>query len=216
MTRPTSTTIGRLVMRPRHRSALLPAMLVGVGVSLTGCGSSGLLPAEDATRLQDALTEAEQAYDTGRCQDAAAAVADGRERISGLPGSTDTELVRSLERGFRNLRSRISSTCEATPTTTEEAPTTTQEEVPTTEVAPPPTTEEAPPSTEEAPPPTQEAPPTTPDDGGGSSGSGSGTDQGPSGGGPDVPDAVDGAGRTARGQLREAARELRRQARGGG
>ena len=157
-----------------------PAILAGVlgcaAAVLVACGGSGegLLPAERAGGLQDALVSVQSACAAGEPARAASAAQAFADRVAELSSrEVDSRLIANLEEGAAELRALAATTCEPAVATTPTTPTTpTVPTTPTTTTTTPTTT--APTTTE--PPPTT---PTTPN-GGGTTGEG----EGPPGGVP--------------------------------
>jgi hypothetical protein len=108
---------------------LLAAPLLGAAAAyLVACGGNdNLIPASDASRVQNALNEVQADYRAGRCQDAEAAVAKAKGALLNLPGSVDSRLRARLEAGVANLGKRVPASCGQSQTQTQETQTQTQE-----------------------------------------------------------------------------------------
>jgi hypothetical protein len=103
------------------RMRLLPqlaALLLGAAAAyLVACGGNdNLIPASDASRVQNALNEVERDFRAGRCQDAEAAVAKARGALLNLPSSVDSRLRERLKAGVDNLAKEVPATCGQTQT----------------------------------------------------------------------------------------------------
>ena len=99
-------------MRMRLLPLLAAFLLGGAAAYLVACGGDdNLIPASDASRVQNALNEVEADYRAGRCQDAEAAVAKAKGALLNLPGSVDARLRDRLEAGVANLGKRIPASC---------------------------------------------------------------------------------------------------------
>jgi hypothetical protein len=105
--------------------SLLAAPLLGASAAyLVACGGNdNLIPASDASRVQNALNEVQADYRAGRCQDAEAAVAKAKGALLNLPGSVDSRLRDRLEAGVANLGRRVPASCGQTQTQTQETQT---------------------------------------------------------------------------------------------
>jgi hypothetical protein len=108
---------------------LLAAPLLGAAAAyLVACGGNdNLIPASDASRVQNALNEVEADYRAGKCQDAEAAVAKAKGALLNLPGSVDARLRDRLEAGVANLGKQVPASCGQSQTQTQETQTQTQE-----------------------------------------------------------------------------------------
>jgi hypothetical protein len=110
---------------------LLPqvaALLLGVATAfLVACGNDNLIPASDASRVQNALNEVEADYRAGKCQAAEQAVARAKGALLNLPDSVDSRLRDRLSSGLAKLGEQVPATCGQTQTQTQETQTQTQE-----------------------------------------------------------------------------------------
>jgi hypothetical protein len=108
---------------------LLAAPLLGAAAAyLVACGGNdNLIPASDASRVQNALNEVQADYRAGKCQDAEAAVAKAKGALLNLPGSVDARLRDRLEAGVANLGKQVPASCGQSQTQTEQTQTQTQE-----------------------------------------------------------------------------------------
>jgi hypothetical protein len=108
---------------------LLAAPLLGAAAAyLVACGGNdNLIPASDASRVQNALNEVQADYRAGKCQDAEAAVAKAKGALLNLPGSVDSRLRERLEAGVANLGKQVPASCGQAQTQTQETQTQTQE-----------------------------------------------------------------------------------------
>jgi len=104
---------------------LLAAPLLGAAAAyLVACGGNdNLIPASDASRVQNALDEVQADYRAGRCQDAEAAVAKAKGALLNLPSSVDARLRDRLEAGVANLGKRVPASCGQSQTQTQETQT---------------------------------------------------------------------------------------------
>jgi hypothetical protein len=104
---------------------LLAAPLLGVAAAyLVACGGNdNLIPASDASRVQNALNEVQADYRAGKCQDAEAAVAKAKGALLNLPGSVDARLRDRLEAGVANLGKQVPASCGQSQTQTQETQT---------------------------------------------------------------------------------------------
>jgi hypothetical protein len=113
------------------RMRLLPqlaALLLGAATAfLVACGDDNLIPASDASRVQNALNEVQADYRAGRCQAAEAAVAKARGALLNLPDSVDSRLRDRLRAGVAKLAEEVPATCGQSQTQTQETQTQTQE-----------------------------------------------------------------------------------------
>jgi hypothetical protein len=108
---------------------LLAAPLLGAAAAyLVACGGNdNLIPASDASRVQNALNEVQADYRAGKCQDAEAAVAKAKGALLNLPGSVDARLRDRLEAGVANLGKQVPASCGQSQTQTQQTHTQTQE-----------------------------------------------------------------------------------------
>ena len=110
---------------------LLPqvaALLLGVATAfLVACGNDNLIPASDASRVQNALNEVEADYRAGKCQAAEQAVARAKGALLNLPDSVDSRLRDRLSSGLAKLGEEVPATCGQSQTQTQETQTQTQE-----------------------------------------------------------------------------------------
>lgn len=114
------------------RMRLLPqlaALLLGAATAyLVACGGNdNLIPASDASRVENALNEVQADFRAGRCQEAEAAVAKAKGALLNLPDSVDSRLRDRLDAGVAKLSEEIPATCGQAQTQTQETPTQTQE-----------------------------------------------------------------------------------------
>jgi type II secretory pathway pseudopilin PulG len=109
------------------RMRLLPplaALLLGAATAfLVACGEDNLIPASDASRVQNALNEVEADYRAGKCDAAEAAVARAKGALLNLPDSVDPQLRDRLSSGVANLARKVPATCGATQTQTQQTQT---------------------------------------------------------------------------------------------
>jgi len=107
----------------------LAALLLGAAAAyLVACGGNdNLIPASDASRVENALNEVQSDFRAGRCQDAEAAVAKAKGALLNLPDSVDSRLRDRLEAGVDKLSEQIPVTCGQAQTQTQETQTQTQE-----------------------------------------------------------------------------------------
>jgi hypothetical protein len=113
------------------RMRLLPplaALLLGAATAfLVACGNDNLIPASDASRVQNALNEVEADYRAGKCQAAEQAVARAKGALLNLPDSVDSRLRDRLSSGLAKLGEEVPATCGQSQTQTQETQTQTQE-----------------------------------------------------------------------------------------
>jgi hypothetical protein len=113
------------------RMRLLPqlaALLLGAATAfLVACGDDNLIPASDASRVQNALNEVEADFRAGNCQGAEQAVARARGALLNLPDSVDSRLRDRLRSGVAKLAEEVPATCGQSQTQTQETQTQTQE-----------------------------------------------------------------------------------------
>jgi hypothetical protein len=113
------------------RMRLLPqlaALLLGAATAfLVACGDDNLIPASDASRVQNALNEVEADYRAGKCQAAEQAVARAKGALLNLPDSVDSRLRDRLRSGVAKLGEEVPATCGQSQTQTQETQTQTQE-----------------------------------------------------------------------------------------
>jgi hypothetical protein len=113
------------------RMRLLPqlaALLLGAATAfLVACGDDNLIPASDASRVQNALDEVEADFRAGNCQGAEQAVARARGALLNLPDSVDSRLRDRLRSGVAKLAEQVPATCGQSQTQTQETQTQTQE-----------------------------------------------------------------------------------------
>jgi Ran GTPase-activating protein (RanGAP) involved in mRNA processing and transport len=106
----------------------LAALLLGAATAfLVACGDDNLIPASDASRVQNALNEVRADYRAGRCQAAEAAVAKARGALLNLPDSVDSRLRDRLRSGLAKLGEEVPATCGQSQTQIQETQTQTQE-----------------------------------------------------------------------------------------
>lgn len=149
----------------RAPTALLAVLALAAGAA-TGCGGSArLLPAEQATRLDDQLQHAADRTLAGDCQGAMDALRDAQRTTATLPATIDPRLRDRIVRGLGSLTSTIPRDCRtattpepvttdtttdttaATTDTTTDTTTTTTDTTPTTTTTTPTTTTTAPTTT---------------------------------------------------------------------
>jgi hypothetical protein len=153
--------------------AILICVLGFAAAFLVACGNrSGLIPGNEASSLQSALTGVASACDNASPDAARAAAATFQRRVDALSTqSVDPKLLANLKQGAQTLEQLAGRTCTETtiqtttttkppPATTGTTPTTTQTQTTTTPTAPPTTTTDTTPTT-------TDTTPTTPDNGGG-------------------------------------------------
>lgn len=125
-----------MTMRPRFAAALVVAALLGLAVPfLAACGGSDkLLPADQATALDQALQQVADGTASGDCQAAVAALKTAQNAYADLPSSTDPRLKARLGDGIAQLAKTVPTQCRANKpqTTTTTAPTTSTTTTPTT------------------------------------------------------------------------------------
>jgi hypothetical protein len=113
------------------RMRLLPqlaALLLGAATAfLVACGDDNLIPASDASRVQNALDDVEADFRAGNCQGAEQAVARARGALLNLPDSVDSRLRDRLRSGVAKLAEQVPATCGQSQTQTQETQTQTQE-----------------------------------------------------------------------------------------
>jgi hypothetical protein len=104
---------------------LLAAPLLGAAAAyVVACGGNdNLIPASDASRVQNALNEVQADYRAGKCQDAEAAVAKARGALLNLPDSVDARLRDRLEAGVANLAKQVPASCGQSQTQTQQTQT---------------------------------------------------------------------------------------------
>ena len=106
----------------------LAALLLGAATAfLVACGNDNLIPASDASRVQNALNEVEADYRAGKCQAAEQAVARAKGALLNLPDSVDSRLRDRLSSGLAKLGEEVPATCGQSQTQTQETQTQTQE-----------------------------------------------------------------------------------------
>lgn len=118
-------------MRPNPRTSLTCTLLaVAAGLLLAGCGgsSNGEIPPDQAESLNQAVEQARDSFNNGKCDEADAALADAQQQIDGLDVSGDVR--DGLSQLADNLDTRLAEDCEpveetTTTTTTTTDPTTT-------------------------------------------------------------------------------------------
>jgi hypothetical protein len=114
-------------VRMRLLSPLLALLLGAAAAYLVACGDDNLIPASDASRVQNALDEVEADYRAGKCQAAEAAVAKAKGALLNLPDSVDARLRERLRSGVAKLGERVPATCGQSQTQTQQSETQTQE-----------------------------------------------------------------------------------------
>jgi hypothetical protein len=106
----------------------LAALLLGAATAfLVACGDDNLIPASDASRVQNALDQVEADFRAGNCQGAEQAVARARGALLNLPDSVDSRLRDRLRSGVAKLAEEVPATCGQSQTQTQETQTQTQE-----------------------------------------------------------------------------------------
>jgi hypothetical protein len=109
------------------RMRLLPqlaALLLGAATAfLVACGDDNLIPASDASRVQNALNEVEADFRAGNCQGAEQAVARARGALLNLPDSVDSRLRDRLRSGVAKLAEEVPATCGQSQTQTQQTQT---------------------------------------------------------------------------------------------
>jgi hypothetical protein len=106
----------------------LAALLLGAATAfLVACGNDNLIPASDASRVQNALNEVEADYRAGKCQAAEQAVARAKGALLNLPDSVDSRLRDRLSSGLAKLGEVVPATCGQSQTQTQQTQTQTQE-----------------------------------------------------------------------------------------
>jgi hypothetical protein len=109
------------------RMRLLPqlaALLLGAATAfLVACGDDNLIPASDASRVQNALNEVEADFRAGNCQGAEQAVARAKGALLNLPDSVDSRLRDRLRSGVAKLAEEVPATCGQSQTQTQETQT---------------------------------------------------------------------------------------------
>jgi hypothetical protein len=112
------------------RMRLLPqlaALLLGAATAfLVACGDDNLIPASDASRVQNALDEVQADFRAGNCQGAEQAVARAKGALLNLPDSVDSRLRDRLRSGVAKLAEEVPATCGQSQTQTQETQTQTQ------------------------------------------------------------------------------------------
>src|SRR4029079_12994493 len=81
----------------------------------------------DASRVENALNEAQADFRAGRCQEAEAAVARAKGALLNLSDSVDSRLSDRLSAGLAKLSQEVPATCGQAQTQTQETQTQTQE-----------------------------------------------------------------------------------------
>ncbi len=117
-------------MRPNPRTTLTCTLLAAVaGLLLAACGgsSNGEIPTDQAESLNQAVEQARDSFNNGKCDEADAALADAQQQIDSLDVSDDVR--DGLSQLADNLDRRLAEDCEpveeTTTTTTTTDPTTT-------------------------------------------------------------------------------------------
>jgi hypothetical protein len=109
------------------RMRLLPqlaALLLGAATAfLVACGDDNLIPASDASRVQNALDEVQADFRAGNCQGAEQAVARAKGALLNLPDSVDSRLRDRLRSGVAKLAEEVPATCGQAQTQTQETQT---------------------------------------------------------------------------------------------
>jgi hypothetical protein len=109
------------------RMRLLPqlaALLLGAATAfLVACGDDNLIPASDASRVQNALDEVQADFRAGNCEGAEQAVARAKGALLNLPDSVDSRLRDRLRSGVAKLAEEVPATCGQSQTQTQETQT---------------------------------------------------------------------------------------------
>ena len=109
------------------RMRLLPqlaALLLGAATAfLVACGDDNLIPASDASRVQNALDEVQADFRAGNCQGAEQAVARAKGALLNLPDSVDSRLRDRLRSGVAKLAEEVPATCGQSQTQTQQTQT---------------------------------------------------------------------------------------------
>lgn len=115
--------------------ALLAVSLGLLTTFLVACssGSNRLVPVDDADSLKAELDQVASLSSSGKCRDAATAVAQARERVNALPSTLSQRLRTRLESGIANLAAVLSDECVQSNTTTTTQTDTTATETTTTD-----------------------------------------------------------------------------------
>jgi hypothetical protein len=104
-------------MRMRLLPLLVAPLLGAAAAYLVACGGNdNLIPASDASRVQNALNEVQSDFRAGRCQEAEAAVAKAKGALINLPSSVDSRLRSRLQAGLDKLAQQVPATCGQTQT----------------------------------------------------------------------------------------------------
>jgi hypothetical protein len=106
---------------------LLPCALGIAAALLVACGdTSGLIPSNDASQINQNIDAAAEASSSGRCTRAGSAVERALAHVNQLPSSVDPRLKARLIEGLRKLEATAATECTAnkTDTTTTETATT--------------------------------------------------------------------------------------------
>jgi hypothetical protein len=102
----------------------LAALVLGAAAAfLVACGNDNLIPASDASRVQNALNEVEADYRAGKCQAAEQAVARAKGALLNLPDSVDSRLRDRLSSGVAKLGEEVPATCGGSQTQTQQSQT---------------------------------------------------------------------------------------------
>jgi acyl-CoA reductase-like NAD-dependent aldehyde dehydrogenase len=135
-----------------------------VSVAVAGCGSStDLIPASDASALDQSIGQVADATAAGDCEAAASALSDAQSEFSQLPASVNSELRSRIAAGLQRLETSVPVQCLETKPKPITTPTTTTTTTPTTT----PTTTTTTPTTTTTTPTTTTTTPTVPPDNGG-------------------------------------------------
>jgi hypothetical protein len=99
-----------------HPLALLTALALGAATAfLVACGSSdNLIPSNNASSIENALSQVSSDFQAGRCQAAEQAVSKLNGELVNLPDSVDPRLRSRLKSGVSNLDARVRATCTET------------------------------------------------------------------------------------------------------
>lgn len=164
---------------PRGARRALPAVAVALlaSVSIAACGGSGasLIPAADATPLEQDFEAVANAARSGHgsCAATEEAIEKTRRDFSKLPSGTGSRLRTTLEGGIRNLAERALAECSTSRTTSTSTSTTkthttsalTTQSLTTTSATPQTTTQQTASSTPEPPAPNGGTPAQQPNNG---------------------------------------------------
>jgi cell division septation protein DedD len=136
--------------------------------AISGCGSSAdLIPASDASALDQSIGQVADATAAGDCEAAASALSDAQSEFGQLPSSVNSELRSRIAAGLQRLETSVPVQCLETKPKPITTPTTTSTTTtPTTTTTTPTTTTTTPTTTTTTPTTTTTTPPVPPDNGG--------------------------------------------------